>query len=298
MTLRQIELFTLVYERRNLTRAGEALYMTQSAVTQNLKKMEEELGVPLFERGNRQMLPSPAGDSFYAHAKRILAEYRNSLSDLSAIGEHLSFYYYSMPSSAIKDRVVAAFWEIDPFLRIEQFDSRFFELMDNARWIPGALYLVPEEFIQDPEIHAVEAARVQHYILMRETHRLRGKPVICPEDLAGETLFLRSDKSKHFPHLTAALDQLNEKGISYRVAIAERAPELIPKILSFGGLAIVPEYLASEVPGILIKPYEDGIDIHVKLAYKGTLSPRVKKLLARYQAQTAGNFERQKATAE
>ena len=76
-------------------------------ITQNLKKMEEELGVSLFERSGRQLIPSQGGDSFYRHAKRILEEYRSSLSELSVIGEHLSFYYYAMPSSAIKDRVLA-----------------------------------------------------------------------------------------------------------------------------------------------------------------------------------------------
>ena len=297
MTLRQIELFTLVYELRNLTRTAELLYMTQSAVTQNLKKMEEELGVSLFERSGRQLIPSQGGDSFYRHAKRILEEYRSSLSELSVIGEHLSFYYYAMPSSAIKDRVLASFWKLDPFLQVEHRDCRFFELLDNTRWTPGALYLVPEEFIHDPEIRSVEAAEVQHYIIMRDNHRLRGRSVIYPEDLAGETLLLRSDRGKQFPHLNAALEQLRERGIPYQTAIAERAPELIPKILSFGGLAIVPEYLTSEVPGILSKPYEDGIGIHVRLAYKGELSPRVKKLLERYQAEAAVSAEEKKAAA-
>lgn len=81
--------------------------------------------------------------------------------------------------------------------------------------------------------------------------------------------------------------QLHGKGIPYQASIAERAPELIPKILSFGGLAIVPEYLISEVPGILSKPYEDGIRTSVRLAYKGELSARVRKLLERYQAEAA-----------
>ncbi len=287
MTLRQIELFTLVYELRNLTRAAELLYMTQSAVTQNLKKVEEELGVRLFERSGRQLRPSQSGDSFYRHAKRILEEYRTALSEFSAVGEHLSFYYYATPSSVIKDRVLSSFWKLDPFLQVDHFDCRFFELLDNARWTPGALYLVPEEFISDPEIRSVKAAEVQHYIIMRENHRLRGRSVIYPEDLAGETLLLRSDRGKQFPHLIAALEQLREKGIPYQASIAERAPELIPKILSFGGLAIVPEYLISEVPGILSKPYEDGIRTSVRLAYKGELSARVRKLLERYQAEAA-----------
>lgn len=287
MTVRQLELFTLVYELRNLTRAAGSLYMTQSAVTQNLKKMEEELGVRLFERGNRQLSPSPAGERFYLHAKRILEEYRKALSDLASVGEKLSFYYYVMPSSAIKDRVIASFWEIDPYLQIEQFDCRITELTDNNRWVPGAVYLVPEEFIQDPEIRTVEAAAVRHSVIMRENHRLSGQRVVRPEDLAGETLLLRSRPEQHFRHLTEALRQLQERRIPYQTAVAEQARELIPKILSFGGIAIVPEYLTAEVPGIVTRPYDDGIAIHVKLAYRGALSPRVQDLLERYRKRSA-----------
>ena len=79
--------------------------------------------------------------------------------------------------------------------------------------------------------------------------------------LEGETLLLRSDRGKQFPHLIAALDQLNERGVHYETAIAERARELAPRILSFGGVAILPEYLKSEVPGIAGRPYDDGIAI-------------------------------------
>lgn len=292
MTLRQLELFSLIYELRNLTRAAESLYMTQSAATQNLKKMEEELGVRLFERDKRQILPSPAGERFYGHARQILAEYRDSLAELAGLGEQLRFYYYEMPSSAIKDRVIAAFWALDPYLEIEQFDCRITELTDNSHWTPGALYLVPEEFIQDPEIRTVEAAAVQHHILMRENHPLSRKSRLRPEDLEGETILLRSRKSNHFHHLAAALDQLNERGIRYQTAVAERARELSPRILSFGGIAILPEYLIQEIPGITSRPYDDGIDVQVKLAYKGTPTPRVMKLLRAYEKKNAVQAQR------
>ena len=283
MTIRQMELFCLVYELRNLTQAAGHLYMTQSAVTQNLQKIEEELGARLFDRSSRQPSPSPAGDCFYRHAKTILGEYRNALEELSAIGEQLTLRYYATSSSAIKDRLVAFFWERDPLLEITQIDCRFEELSDCSRWTPGTLYLVPEEFVTDPAIHTMEAAVVQHYVIMRENHLLCAKDVLYPEDLAGETLLLRADRSRQFSHLNAALDQLAERGISYSVAIADKARELVPKILSFGGLAILPEYLTGDVPGIAKRPYADGIGVHVKLAYKGSLSPRVMKLLGAYQ---------------
>ena len=78
MTIRQLELFVQVYELRNLTRAAESLYMTQSAATQNLKKTEEELGIRLFERSNRQVVPTQAGDRFYQHARKIITEYKTN----------------------------------------------------------------------------------------------------------------------------------------------------------------------------------------------------------------------------
>ena len=282
MTIRQMELFVQVYELRNLTRAAESLYMTQSAATQNLKKTEEELGLRLFERSNRQVVPTQAGDRFYQHARKIITEYKNSLQDLASLGEELTVCYFDMPSSAIKDSVISAFWAIDPYLKIIQMDCRMPELL-NKPWIPGRLYLVPEEFIHDPDVRSIEAAAVRHFIIMQKNHRMRTKDEISPEDLEGETILLPSDPEKGFHHLRLALSQLSERGVRYQTSVADDAKELIPRILSFGGVAIVPEYLTRDVPGILTKPYNDGIAIHVKLAYKGSLQSRIKKLLSAFQ---------------
>ena len=279
MTIRQMELFSVVFEVRNLTRAAEVLFMTQSAVSQNLKKMEEEMGVQLFERNNRQIIPSRAGEIFYVYVKRILDDFGAAQEAIKQVDEHLSFYYYAFPSSAVKDKVIASFWEIDPLLKIDLHDCRMTELLDNKRWLENALYLVPDEFLHSPDIQAIEALSVQHYIIMRKNHRLRDQAVIYPEDLSGETILVQSEVDKRFAHLIESLDILKEKKIPYTTAPADRARELIPKILSFGGVAIVPKFLVSEVPGIISKPYHDGIQIHVKLAYKGTLSPRIRKLL-------------------
>lgn len=285
MKIRQLELFVQAYELRNLTRAAESLYMTQSAATQNLKKTEEELGIRLFERSNRQIIPTRAGECFYQHAKRIIAEYKSSLQDLTGMGEELTVRFYDMPSSAIKDSVIAAFWAIDPNLKINQMPCRLSELL-NRPWIPGQLYLVPEEFIQDPAVQSIESAAVRHFVMMQKNHRLHGKNEIMPEDLEGETILLPSDPDKGFRHLRLALNQLLERGVRYQTSAADDAKELIPRILSFGGVAIVPEYMTREVPGILAKPYNDGIVIRVKLAYKGSLPPRIRKLLSAFQKRT------------
>ena len=289
MTIRQMELFVQAYELRNLTRAAESLYMTQSAATQNLKKTEEELGILLLGRNNRQIVPTQAGDRFYQHAKKIIAEYKNSLQDLASLGEELTVCFCDMPSSAIKDSVISAFWAIDPYLKIIQIACRMPELL-NKPWIPGRLYLVPEEFIHDPAVRSTEASAVRHYVIMQKNHRLHTKDEIRPEDLEGETILLPSDPEKVFQHLQLALSQLSEHSVRYHISVADDAKELIPRILSFGRVAIVPEYLTRDVPGILTRPYNDGIAIHVKLAYKGTLPPRTKKLLTAFQKRMHDGF--------
>ena len=63
--------------------------------------------------------------------------------------------------------------------------------------------------------------------------------------------------------LQAAFAKLSEKGVAYHTAIAERAKDLVPKILSSGGIAILPEFLIGEAPGIVARPYDDGISTYV-----------------------------------
>ena len=256
--------------------------MTQSAVTQNLQKMEDELGIQLFERGKKQFVPSEAGESLYLHGKRILEEYDHALKDLYGLGEHLSVCYFAMPSSALKDKVIGTFWKIDPSLIIDQIDCKLADLWDNSKWIPGFVYLVSEEFIRNPDIQSYDIGTVQHYLIMREDHRLREKSRVKPEDLEGETLIFQP-KEMRFSHVNHALDQLTEKRIHFQTTITGEVRELAPRILAFGGVAIVPEYITGNVPGVITKPFDDGIDIHVVLAYRKNVSPRIKKLLISYQ---------------
>jgi DNA-binding transcriptional LysR family regulator len=73
ITLHKLKLFIVVYERRSLNQAAQELYMAQSAVSQNIQRLEAALGVPLFERSPRGVQPTPAGEALYPYAWRILA---------------------------------------------------------------------------------------------------------------------------------------------------------------------------------------------------------------------------------
>lgn len=75
MNLRQLETFCLVVELGSFTRAARVLHMTQPAVSLQIKNLEEELGLPLLERGEKTLITTDGGQLLYQQAKRILMEW-------------------------------------------------------------------------------------------------------------------------------------------------------------------------------------------------------------------------------
>ena len=74
LEIRHLLLVSAVAEHESLTRAGEVLHLSQSALSHQLRDIEDRLGTRLFHRLNKRMLPTPAGERLLESAKTILAE--------------------------------------------------------------------------------------------------------------------------------------------------------------------------------------------------------------------------------
>lgn len=72
MDLQQLETFLAVVEERSFSRAAQRLLRTQPAVSQAIRKLEDELGEPLFERASRDGSLTAAGDVLRAYAERMV----------------------------------------------------------------------------------------------------------------------------------------------------------------------------------------------------------------------------------
>src|SRR5689334_4232138 len=68
----------------SFTKAGEELFLTQSAVSRQIKELEDQLGVPLFERRHRALSLTEAGQQFYASAAQVLTTMRAATERLRA----------------------------------------------------------------------------------------------------------------------------------------------------------------------------------------------------------------------
>jgi DNA-binding transcriptional LysR family regulator len=69
----QLKVFTAVAENLSFTRAAEALYLTQSAVSHQVARLEQQLGVELLRRQGRSVSLTPVGQSLLTHARRVFA---------------------------------------------------------------------------------------------------------------------------------------------------------------------------------------------------------------------------------
>lgn len=73
LSLHQLTCFLATYEQRSLTRAAEELGYAQPSVSEQVRGLEKSLGVQLFRRVGRGVVPTTAADTFRPHAEKVLA---------------------------------------------------------------------------------------------------------------------------------------------------------------------------------------------------------------------------------
>lgn len=85
MELRHLKYFVAVAEELNFRRAAEVVHIAQPALSQQIKQLEDELGVALFVRSHHKVELTAAGKTFYASAQMILKEARQAVADARAV---------------------------------------------------------------------------------------------------------------------------------------------------------------------------------------------------------------------
>jgi DNA-binding transcriptional LysR family regulator len=122
MDLSQLEVFLAVARERRFSRAAEKLFRTQSAVSQTIRKLEDELGEALFDRSSREGILTDAGKVLYEYAEKLInlrseaAESMTELRELQkgklVIAANEFTVLYLLP-------VLAAFRRLHPMIKIK-----------------------------------------------------------------------------------------------------------------------------------------------------------------------------------
>lgn len=74
LDIHQIFCFVSVYQARSISRAAESAFLTQQAVSHNLRELEKKLGKPLFHRSANGVIPTELGSALYEDARKLLLD--------------------------------------------------------------------------------------------------------------------------------------------------------------------------------------------------------------------------------
>lgn len=135
--LTQLRYFLAVVKYHNFSEAAEACNISQSAISQQIRALERQLGVELLWRHNRTFSLTPAGEQFYQRGAVILADYDKLCNDIQRIhsdkGETLYFGYLREYAGPGIQESVATFYDRHPDVEIHVTSGTHEELYEMLK---------------------------------------------------------------------------------------------------------------------------------------------------------------------
>jgi LysR family hydrogen peroxide-inducible transcriptional activator len=241
MELHQLAYVVALAEEGSFTRAAERLLIAQPSLSQQIQKLEREIGQPLFDRLPRGVTATEAGQKLLDHARRILAEVedakrqarelRDTVSGSLAVGAIPTIAPYLLPD--VMKRFAVQYPEVRLEL-VEDVTSRLLEQLDQGRLDlaimsdadPGRS-LILEEIGREPLL-----------LLLPEGHRLAKRKAIAWADIHEERFLILHDM-----HCLTGQVMLFCRPQGLKPTIAARGAQLvtIAEMISAGlGVSVAP----------------------------------------------------------
>jgi DNA-binding transcriptional LysR family regulator len=195
--VRQLQYFVALSKDLSFARAAERQHITQSALSQQIARLERDLGVTLFQRSVRGATPTPAGEMLLPQAQRVLAELADLRARAASIAREahqelrIGSPTYAVRSRA-RQRVVAGFTASNPGTDIRFENAWSARLLESL--VAGDLDL--SFAMLAPDLPALEFVLVQSepaLLILPAGHRLAQHREVGLADLAGERVVLYPD---------------------------------------------------------------------------------------------------------
>lgn len=193
MNIRDLEYLVAVADLRNFSKAADHCCISQPTLSAQLKKLEESLGVTLFERNNRRVLPTEVGEGIVASARRILSEVHaiedaakaahDPFSGKIRIGAFPTLASYFFP------HVVPRLTDAMPNLRMILIEEKTDTLLEKLRLgqIDAAFLALP---VHDTLFEVTKLFEDPFYLAVPSGHPLAHEAAVDPDVLYRHTLLL------------------------------------------------------------------------------------------------------------
>jgi DNA-binding transcriptional LysR family regulator len=260
MNLTRLQTFVEVVRSGTFAGAAEALTFTPSAVSQQMAKLEAELGAPLLVRDARGVSLTAAGQVLHERALGILTAVRDAQTDIDALRSdrltRLRLGSFPAATAGVVPRALRLFRRRLPSTEVELLELGAAGLLD------GRLDLALESRLEavvadDPAVTAVVLAREPLSLAMPTSHPLAARDTLDLECLDG----LLVVGSASMPEVAELLRRCAAVGVNPSLT-GWRVPDphaLVQLAAAGEGLALVPALLAdSAPPRTVLRPLEAG----------------------------------------
>jgi len=190
MELRQLRAFAETAEAGSITAAAKVLRLTQPALSRQIKALEEELGVTLFERGAHSVTLTSAGEVLRGETVKLL-KFTDAMVQkvkAEADGEPLRVGYSPSLASDFLSIAIERFTQLHPRVRITLHDWSSAEMRDGIA--AGKLDLMVTAPCPGEAIRWEPLRHVGWRVLIPASNPLAKKKRIDPKDLDGQRLLL------------------------------------------------------------------------------------------------------------
>lgn len=242
----RLKAFCLIVEKKSFSKAAEAKFMTQSAMSHLVKKLEDELGVQLFIRSGRAVIPTPAGNLFYDHAKRILGQYKKMEDDICVLMQRvkgtLSIGADVTAATHLLPQVLYSFSKEYPEVKVELSVSSAEGIMSDI--YEGKVHVgIIEGTMRKPSVFMQEIAEDEIVLIASDDNPLTKRKALTSQDLVAQPFIMPEAGSGTRELIDSFLLKMGIAPERIKVSMVLGNPELIVRMVQTGmGISFVSKW--------------------------------------------------------
>lgn len=211
--IHQLRAFYYAARLRSMSEAAKCMEVTQSATTQQIKALENDLDVKLFQREFRPLVLTQEGQELYRSIAPTLGDFESIVEDFlqRKSKKQISIAAHHIAISHIMPQVINEFKKLDPDSRILFCNIPPAEAVERLKNREIDLAFYPF-YTQDPELKYIEVTSYKPVLIINKSNPLANREIESLEDLKRYD-FIRIDKKLiTLPFFEEAINSYNIKG--------------------------------------------------------------------------------------
>ncbi|MFZ5754419.1 MAG: LysR family transcriptional regulator [Bacillota bacterium] len=269
MELRQLEYFQMVSRLNNITRAAERLHVTQPSITIAIQKLEDELGVTLFDRSQKQITLTAEGQVFLQRVENILRSIQDAMLEMNDYRDlqkgSIKIGIPPMIGSFLFPEIFANFKTLYPHLElciIEEGSIAIRKLLEKGELDLGIVIISHPS----PLLETLPITKGEILLCLPPNHPLVHCSSVPFFQLRGESFILLKEDTYHRQII---MEECSKNKFTPNIILSSSQIETIRGLVAKGvGISFLLDVIARKSADVISLPLSEPLFIEIGLAWK------------------------------